>query len=175
MIAHKFLAQGAVSPTSRLVWPTPSEDAEGDWIEATGPLTPCARGVHVCRSFDLAYWLNHELWEIETDGECVQGFDCLVVRRARLRRRVTSWSDGGAAGFAAACVEHATELAGRVASLRTLVDDARSAANDGHVAVSAYCAAMAVARLRGPTRIDISFREERAWQGEWIARELLDS
>ncbi len=44
-----------------------------------------------------------------------------------------------------------------------------------HLAASAYCAALAIARRQGPESVDISFREERVWQGEWIAREFLDS
>src|SRR5882724_2091638 len=113
MSTYKFFAKGAVGPSSRFKWPEPRAGALGAWVEAEGPLGLCVRGVHVCRPFDLAYWLHDELWETEADGDQIEGIDCLVVRRARLMRRINGWHQGGAASFAEACVQHAAELADR--------------------------------------------------------------
>ena len=177
MIAFKFLARGAVSPTSRFVWPVPVSSAAGAWVETTGPLEPCARGVHVCRAMDLAHWLDEELWELEADGDSIAAFDCIVVRRARLLRRIDAWSDGGAMRFAGACVERAETLLNATATQtsRELVDDAREAASAGYVSVSAYASALAVARRHAHEDVEVSFRRERAWQSQWIAGTLLGS
>src|SRR5690348_431080 len=107
MSTYKFLAKGAVGPQSGFKWPEPQAPAFGAWVDADGPLELCVRGAHVCRALDLAYWLHDELWETEVDGEQIEGVDCLVVRRARLVRRIDAWHQGGAARFAQACAEHA--------------------------------------------------------------------
>lgn len=172
MIAYKFLARGAVSPISRFSWPRPIPDVPGAWVEAAGPLEPCARGVHVCRAVDLAHWLGEEFWTVEADGELIPGVDCVVVRRARLLARIDAWSDGGALRFAEACIEHA-ETSLSAATSRELVDDAREAASAGHVSVSAYASALAVARHLAPEDVEGYFRQERAWQARWIAGTFL--
>ena len=166
MIAYKFLARGRLGPVSGVAWPEP-----GVWLEVAGDLSPCARGVHVCRTQDLAHWLSDELWELETSEGAVAGLDCLVVAKAQLVRRVDTWSEGGAARFTAACAAHALASAGTLQSALELVNDSKLAAAAGYFAVSAYCAALAVAKTRRDT--EQAYRAERAWQGAWIARELL--
>lgn len=175
MKAYKFLARGAVGPFSGLAWPGPRGDAPGAWVEAEGTLAPCMRGVHVCRPTELAHWLHDELWEAEAVGDRIEGLDCLVVRRARLVRRIDGWQEGGAARFAEACVAHASELVhgDPCESVRVYLDDAVLAADAGFPAVSAFSAALAVARLADQTGEDPAFRHERAWQSGWIARVLL--
>jgi hypothetical protein len=177
MIAYKFLAHGAVSPISRFAWPIPASGTAGEWVEASGALAPCARGVHVCRPMDLAHWLNEELWAVQADGDTISGFDCVVVRRARLLGQIDAWSDGGSMRFAQACIERAeTSLdAMAPAASRELIDDAKQAASAGYVSVSAYASALAIARGHGQDDIEASFRQERAWQSQWIAETLLGS
>jgi hypothetical protein len=174
MTAYKFLATGGLGPLSGVAWPLPVGDTPGAWLEADGPLAVCRRGAHVCRPIDLAHWLSDELWAVETAGDQLAGIDCLVVERARLVRRFTAWSDGGAARFAGAALAHAAALAGPAASgdVRGLIDDGAEAASEGYPAVAAYCAALAVARLGAdaPAR---AYAVERAWQSAWIAREIL--
>jgi hypothetical protein len=166
MRAFKFLARGAVGPFSSFLWPAP-----GTWTEVEGPLGLCSRGVHVCRPQDLAYWLHDELWEVETSGEALEGIDCLLVRRARLLRRIDAWRTGGSTRFAEACVEHARALAGSTenAAVRDLLADALGAAQAGYPAVSAYTAALVVSKLHG----EPAYRAERVWQAEWIVAELV--
>jgi hypothetical protein len=169
---HKFLATGARGPLSGFAWPAPGPDALGAWVEVEGPLAPCARGIHVCRPFELAHWIHDELWELEVDGEQTPGLDCIVVPRARLVRRIPAWGEQ-AQRFAEACVEHAAAQVepAHFGVVSELLDDARSLATSGYVAVSAFTAALAVSRL--PSASGSAYRAERAWQSAWIERELL--
>jgi len=131
----------------------------------------------VCRTIDLAHWLHEELWQVEADGDQLEGLDCIVVRRARLLRRIDAWTDGGAARFADACIAHAAMLAGSDldAAIRQFLDDAKDAASAGYLAVSAFCATLAVSKLVPSGERESAFRRERAWQGSWITTELIAS
>ncbi|HTB78997.1 MAG TPA: hypothetical protein VK762_37395 [Polyangiaceae bacterium] len=177
MMTHKFLAKGALGPLSGFAWPVPQGGLGGAWVEVTGPLEPCARGVHVCRPVDLAHWIDDELWEIEADGEPLEGLDCLVVPRARLLHRVEAWSDGGAQRFAEACIEHAASGAGATLAetVSALLEDARSMAASGYLALASFTAAVAVSRSDVHGSREDAYRRERAWQSAWIADELLRS
>ena len=172
--AYKFLANGARGPLSGFTWPTPSGGGPGVWVEEQRPLELCARGLHVCRTIDLAHWIHEELWELEADGDPIEGLDCLVFRRARLLRRIDAWQEG-AAKFNAASIEHARSSAGSSShdTVRGLLADAQWAAGEGLVAVSAYAAALAVATWAGPSGRERAYRAERAWQAGWIAREVI--
>jgi hypothetical protein len=98
----------------------------------------------------------------------------VVVRQARLVRRVDRWREGGgAARFAEACVARGLGLVPSAAPERALLDDASEAARHGYVAVAAFAAALAVGKTRrGTDGPDQAYRLERAWQSAWIAREL---
>ena len=167
---YKFLASGAKGPFSGFAWPV-----AGAWVEVEGALATCLRGVHVCRPMDLAHWIHEELWELETDGEALPGIDCVVVRRARLLRRVEAWNQAGAQRFVAACIERAAErtLARANETVRGLIDDARDAAEAGYVAVGAFSTALAVARSGPAAEAERAYRVERAWQAAWIESELI--
>jgi hypothetical protein len=175
---HKFLAQGALGPISGHAWSIPRDGAPGEWVQARGPLSNCANGVHVCRREDLAHWLHEELWELEVDGEEIAGVDCLVVRRARLVRRIEAWDAPGKRRFVDACIAHAFEQARSTGAeeVRDLLDDALLMASmtDG-APMAAYTTAVAVSRRGRPEGAEDAYRRERAWQSAWIARELLRS
>lgn len=176
MMTHKFLAKGAVGPLSGFAWPVPRSGAPGAWVEAVGPLELCARGVHVCRTFELAHWIHDdELWEVEADGDQIEGLDCIVVRRARLVRRIDAWSGGGRRSFGDACVEHAAAQVGAAPTdgVRDLLDDARFMVGSGYVALTAFTAALAVSRSSAEAAAEGAYRLERAWQSAWIAEQLL--
>jgi hypothetical protein len=175
MTKYKFLAKGAVGPITGFSWPLPPVGAPGAWVEVDGPLVPCARGVHVCRSVDLPHWLHDELWETETDGEQLAALDCLVVRRARLVRRIDAWSRGGAARFADACIEHAIARVGSApgTTVSGFLADAHEAVAEGYLAIGAFCAALAVARSSPGEEQEAAYRHERVWQAGWITGELL--
>jgi hypothetical protein len=174
MKAHKFLAPGARGPLSGCAWPAPGDGAPGAWVQAEGPLAPCARGVHVCRAVDLPYWIHDELWEVEAEGEFVEGTDCVVVRRARLVHRVAAWDGPGARRFAEACVSRVETAFGPAPAgeTRALLEDARFMAANGYVALAAFTAAVAVGRARAANP-EQAYRSERGWQAGWIARELV--
>lgn len=175
MTTYKFLASGAVGPLSGFAWPVPSSGAPGAWVESVGPLALCARGVHVCRASDLAHWINDELWEVETDGEQLEGFDCVVVQRGRLVRRIDKWSGAGGERFAKACVEHAAAQARPADAISGLLEDGSFISANGYIALAAYTTALAVSRLRSDVEAaeEEAYRRERAWQSAWLAHELL--
>jgi hypothetical protein len=175
MMTHKFLAKGAIGPLSGFAWPVPGSGAPGAWVETVGPLALCARGVHVCRTRDLAHWIHDELWEVEAEGDQIEGLDCIVVQRARLVRRIDEWSAVGGRRFADACVEHAAAQAGpaRADGTDGLLDDARFMATHGYIALGAFTAAVAVSRSGADAMADEAYRLERAWQSAWIADQLL--
>jgi len=175
MATYKFLARGALGPISGFAWPVPTRAAPGTWVQVEGTLAACARGVHVCRTVHLAHWLHDELWEIETGGDRIEALDCLVVRRARLTRRIDAWSEGGATRFVNASIHHASTIAGSDADdvVRGLLTDAELAVTTGYPAVAAFTAALVVAKLAGPTEEEGAYRAERAWQAAWIERELI--
>jgi hypothetical protein len=173
---YKFLQTGGRSPLSRFDWPLPTATAPGAWVEVEGELRLCRNGLHVCQAADLPYWLHDELWEVETEGDFIEGLDCRVVRRARLIRKIGAWNDGGATRFVNACVAHAAARAGSTpdTTVQAMLDDATVCANAGYFAVGAYCAATAASRSSPQEAgIEQAFREERVWQGAWISSELL--
>jgi len=79
---------------------------EGEWREVEGPLKPCGNGLHLCREKDLITWLHEELWEAEYEGERMDGDDKVIVRRARITRRVETWNERTARLFACDCAAH---------------------------------------------------------------------
>lgn len=177
-LTYKFLARGAIGPISGFQWPKPDVNAPGAWLEADGDLEPCFRGTHVCRIEDLAYWIHDELWEAETDGDSVAGFDCIVTRRARLVRCVEHWQDGGAARFVLACADHAAEIVEAAspdvaATVRHYVEDARVCAEHALPGCGAFSAALAVAKIALPKDAKAAYRRERTWQASWIARNVI--
>jgi hypothetical protein len=175
MTTYKFLAKGALGPISGFAWPVPRGGEPGAWVEVEGPLVQCARGVHVCRTLDLAHWIHDELWEVEAAGDATDGVDCVVVQRARLVRPIDAWSAGGGLTFANASVAHAVAEVGSSAAdeVNELLDDARFMAENAYVALAAFTAALVVGRAAGAESPERVYRRERAWQGEWIARALL--
>jgi len=170
-IAYKFLARGARGPVTGLAWPT-----VGRWLEASGPVSLCRDGVHACRADQLAYWLHEELWRVELDGEQIDGPDCVVAGRGRLVQRVDAWSEaGGAQRFAVAVRDHAASLVAARPDLQGYVDDSSWHVQHGaseSPALAALCAAMAVAKTASDIDLEAAYRRERAWQSDWIVREM---
>jgi hypothetical protein len=171
---YKFLTRGRRGPISGFEWPSP-DAGDAAWVEVQGPLELGVWGLHVCREIDLAHWVHDELWELATTGEQTPGIDCVVMRRARLLRRIDAWTDGGRARFANACIERAGKPLGHDADaiVRGFLGDAEAAAQAGYFALSAYAAALAVAKRDVSSDQEDRFRSERAWQSQWIANELL--
>ena len=99
MTLYKFLRADLVSPYALHQW------AEGKWLDVEGELEMCETGIHVCRPQDLVYWIDAELWEMETRGEVLQGGDKLCVRSARPLHRIETWHEKSARLFTADCAE----------------------------------------------------------------------
>ena len=75
-----------------------------------GDLVPCKNGYHLCHEWDLVYWLGPTIWEATYRGERIDCRDKIVVREARLIRRLQTWNDRTARLFACDCAERALSL-----------------------------------------------------------------
>lgn len=93
MRAWKFLDAAGRAVFSGYSWPLPEGDRLGPWVK-TGMAVPCRSGVHACRTSDLAWWINDELWEVELGGEVIDRPHKVVAPRGRVVRRVKAWSAG---------------------------------------------------------------------------------
>ena len=185
MIAYKFLKAGAVGLVSGFQWPKPRGEAPGGWVQARGPVRECESGIHVCRPGDLPYWMFDELWAIEVEGEMVPGLDMLIAPRGRLLGMLPGWSAPGRVRLIEACRDRMAEHIARVPSERRAHADAFMGHMDGYLRngwtqLAALCSAMAIASTvdappgsaeqKAATRG--VYRGERAWQAEWMVREL---
>ena len=94
----------------RGTWSLPEGDEPGEWMPPIeGRLIPCVRGYHLCRPADLIYWIDECVFEAEWRGdEPIEEDDKIVVREARLLRKVSNWNENTFRLFACDCVEHAT-------------------------------------------------------------------
>jgi hypothetical protein len=177
VIAYKFLSRGAVGPFSGFRWPTPAGDTPGAWVDAAAEAP--ARWVHACRSSDLPYWIDEELWVAELAGEVRATEHQLAAPRGRLLRPVEAWRDLARA-FADDCastlrarVDAALAGAGVTAEtaeqLRGYAADAEACARGGNGAVAGFVAARASAVLAGD---QAGFTAERRRQAAWLERRL---
>ena len=83
----------------------------GEWMpKIEGNLRPCENGYHLCRRDDLIHWLGPAIYEAEYRGEVVKDNEKVVVREARLTRRIETWNERTARLFAADCAEHVLPL-----------------------------------------------------------------
>ena len=106
----KFLRADGTGPYSGFRWPLPTDDAPGAWVTVAGTLEPCSVGYHLCRPQDVASWLNAAAYEAEYRGERIDvdepgGEGKVVVREARLVRRLHAWDERAMRLFACDCAE----------------------------------------------------------------------
>jgi hypothetical protein len=185
VIAYKFLKTGAVGLVTGFQWPTPRGEAPGEWVEARGPVCECDCGIHVCRPGDLPYWMFDELWAIEVDGELTEGLDMLIAPRGRLLGMLSGWSASSRTRLIEACLDRMAEHIASVPAERRTHAEALMRHMDGYLRagwtqLAALCSAMAIASTvdappgtaeeKAATRG--VYRQERAWQAEWMVREL---
>src|SRR5690348_552706 len=108
---YKFLTADGTGPYSGQQWALPTDDAPGEWMPAIkGALVVCENGYHLCRERDVVWWVDTALYEAEYDGERVDAADKIVVRRARLLRRVAAWNERTMRLVACDCAEHVLGL-----------------------------------------------------------------
>jgi hypothetical protein len=92
-------------------WSLPTQNDDGTWTPGEwmpaikGALEPCENGYHLCRGSDLLDWLGPVICEAEYCGEMVEAVDKIVVREARLLRRL-NWDERVARLLACDCAEH---------------------------------------------------------------------
>jgi len=98
----KCLSKKRIGCFSRLRWPKC-----GVWVEAKGELIPCENGIHLCRESDLIYWLDTEIYEAEYDGgERIEANGKIVVRKARLIKKLKTWNKRTMGLFFNDCFTH---------------------------------------------------------------------
>jgi hypothetical protein len=101
-------ADGRAYHGGALQWALPN-GRPGAWHRVEGPLVPCEHGLHLCRRLDLCNWLGPAIFLAEARGEIVETADKVVVREARLLRRLETWTETSARLFAVACARRALE------------------------------------------------------------------
>jgi hypothetical protein len=150
------------------------------WRSISGDLMPCENGLHLCRRQDLLTWLGPEIWEAEYEGELVEADDKVVVRRARIVRKLDTWNERTARLFAADCAERVLPIfekqyptdarprkaieAARAFANGTIGQEERDAAGDaaGDAAWAAWIAARDAARDAARAAGDAAWAAARA-------------
>jgi len=90
-------------------WGLPKNGKPGKWFAVKGELVPCENGLHLCREGDLLQWIAQDLYEAEHRGRMIEHADKVVVRKARLTKRLEGWDEQGARLFACDCAERALD------------------------------------------------------------------
>ena len=97
-------------------WSLPTKNDDGTWTPGEwmppveGDLIACENGYHLCRGKDLLEWLNDAIYEAEYRGEMVESDNKVVVKEARLLRKLENWNDKTARLFACWCVRQIWHL-----------------------------------------------------------------
>jgi hypothetical protein len=161
LIAYKFLMTGAVGPFTGFRW---QPDV---WVE-TDEAAPCRRGIHACRPKHLPMWLDSELWEIELDGDVIEGERKLVAQRGRLTQRVDEWTPELAREFGRFCARRTRTRVGFLPVLGGFVSDVERFVAQGRIPLAAFAAARAAELRDGPS----AYGAERLAQASWLADRL---
>lgn len=161
MIAYKFLDAGGIAPFTGFAWPV------GAWVDATSA-DICRAGIHACRVRDLPIWLDDELWEIELDGDVVEGERKVTATRGRLTRRIQQWTPDLAREFGRFCARRTRERVGFVPVLSGFVYDVERFTAQNRIAIAGFAAARAAELCAGPA----AYEAERAAQASWLADRL---
>ena len=91
-------------------WSLPHDGEPGAWMPPIeGTLVACVHGYHLCRDKQVLGWLGPALYEAEYEGECLEGGDKVVVRKARLLRKL-KWDERSARLFACDCAERVLHI-----------------------------------------------------------------
>jgi hypothetical protein len=163
LIAHKVLGPDRRSRFTGFVWPPP--DAADPWVTADA-VNRCRAGIHACRIEMLPIWLGAELWQIELDGEIVEGDRKIVASRGRLVRRIDDWNTEAKLEFADACAEEARRRTATAPELGGYADDLIALRTDAPLV--GFVARRLAERHEGPAGYDA----ERTRQAQWLADRL---
>lgn len=86
----------------------------GKWMPPIeGELIPCENGYHLCRREDLIDWFGPTIWEAEHKGEIVEADNKVVVREARITKKL-DWDETTARLFAIDCAAHVMHIGDEV-------------------------------------------------------------
>lgn len=121
------------------IWSLPTRSGNGEWVhgewmeEIKGSLVPCYNGYHLVTIEHITRWLGDRIFEAEFLGEVVEADEKVVVRKCRLIRECTGWSEKVAREFACECAERVLPLYEEQFpeddSARNAIDTARKYAN----------------------------------------------
>jgi hypothetical protein len=156
LIAYKFLGAGALGRFSGFQW------QPNVWVEVEDP-QPCRQGVHACHPRHLPIWLDAELWQIELDGDILEGERKLVGERGRLTRRIEQWTPELAHEFGRFCARRTRERVGFLPHLAGFVADADRFVSQGRIPLAAFAAARSAELRDGPAGYEVERQVQAAW------------
>ena len=165
-------------------WSLPTKNPDGTWTPGEwmpaieGDLEPCSHGYHLAREQDLLSWIGPAIFEAEYRGEMIEAGDKVVVREARLLRRL-GWNERTARLFACDCAERVVHLCDDPRPRRA-IDVARRYAGGEATAeelvaarAAAWDAAWDAARAAASDAARTAARAARdaAWDAAWDAEQ----
>jgi len=104
MKLYKFLNENMTSTFQCHDW-------KKGWMPAIkGILVACENGYHLMREQDIIHWLGAVLWEVEYRGELLESSDKVVVREARLVKKIDTWNEKTQRRFACDCAKHVLHI-----------------------------------------------------------------
>lgn len=163
----KFLDAAGSGQHSGFAWPLPKGDDPGAWVEAAGALVACENGLHAARAGDCLAWLDETAYELEYDGEVLDGVDKVLGRKARLTRRL-AWDERTKRLFACDCAERVLPLYERAvpgdARPREAIAVARRFANGAATREELAAARAAASAAASAAAWYAAGAAERAWQ-----------
>jgi len=106
-VLYKVLHEDGTGGYTDFVWPKPRGKRPGKWVRAKGNLIVCENGLHLLRRDDLVHWLDRHIYIAEAREERFDSDNKIVVREARLIRKLDIWDGRVARLFACDCAERA--------------------------------------------------------------------
>lgn len=163
MKAYKFVRSDGTGVFTGFHWPLPS-GAPGAWVRSD--LDPCRSGVHACRPSHLPLWIGRTLYEIELDGEIVDGPMKLVASQGRLLRRLEHWDEQAYDDYTRMCADRAHELAAANGL------DSWEAVIEPSVPEGGALLGFVAARIAEEIDGEGAYHRERAVQTDWLVERL---
>ena len=98
---YVFLRADRSASLDDAIWPAPDGDEPGDWLSDEDDVT--AGSIRAYPPEELLWCLDDELWAAELEGDLRRQGHALVGARARLLKRVESWTPQVADELVEAC------------------------------------------------------------------------
>lgn len=119
MMFFKVLRNGISCNGGYTEWNLPIKNDDGTWTPGEwmhpviGDLVLCNNGYHLCIAEDIIDWLDKDIYQAEYDGDKLSSGNKIVVRKARLLRKIETWNEQKARLFACWCVRNTPLYDGR--------------------------------------------------------------